>query len=65
MGTIFGPLVGSIVLISLGEFLRIFTGAGNVFFYGVLIVVVVLFMPNGVVGTLEEIVGRRVAREGP
>jgi branched-chain amino acid transport system permease protein len=65
MGTIFGPLVGSIVLISLGEFLRIFTGAGNVFFYGVLIVVVVLFMPNGVVGTLEEIVGRRVSREGP
>jgi branched-chain amino acid transport system permease protein len=63
MSTILGPLVGSIVLISIGEFLRVYTGAGNVFFYGVLIVVVVLFMPNGVVGTIHEIAARRAPRK--
>jgi branched-chain amino acid transport system permease protein len=63
MGTITGPLVGSIVLNSVSELLRVYTGTGNVFFYGVLIVVVVLFMPNGVVGTIRDLAARRRARD--
>lgn len=59
MGTILGPLVGSLVLISIGEVLRVYTGSGNVFFYGILIVLVVMFMPDGVVGTLRNMAARR------
>ena len=62
MGTILGPLVGSLVLTSIGELLRVYTGSGNVFFYGILIVLVVLFMPDGVVGTLRNMAARRRAR---
>jgi branched-chain amino acid transport system permease protein len=62
MGTILGPLIGSLVLTSIGELLRVYTGPGNVFFYGILIVLVVLFMPDGVVGTLRNMAARRRAR---
>jgi branched-chain amino acid transport system permease protein len=62
MGTVFGPLVGSLVLTTLAEVLRVYTGSGNVLFYGILIVVVVLFMPDGVVGTLRNVAARRRAR---
>jgi branched-chain amino acid transport system permease protein len=54
MGTILGPLIGSIVLASVGEVLRVYTGTGNILFYGILIVVVVLFMPDGVMGMLQS-----------
>ena len=54
MGTIFGPLIGSIVLTSVGEVLRVYTGTGNILFYEFLIVVVVLFMPDGVMGMLRS-----------
>lgn len=59
MGTIFGPLVGSVVLATVGELLRVFTGTGNILIYGILIVVVVLYMPDGIVGTLQEKLERR------
>ena len=59
MGTVFGPLVGSLVLTSIAEILRVYTGSGNVLFYGILIVLVVLFMPDGVVGTLRNTLARR------
>ena len=64
MGTVAGPLVGSLVLTSMGEVLRVFTGTGNVLFYGVLIVVVVLFMPDGVVGMARQLAQRRRSRAG-
>lgn len=59
MGTVLGPLIGSLVLISVGEVLRVFTGAGNILFYGILIVFVVLFMPDGVMGMLRGALQRR------
>jgi branched-chain amino acid transport system permease protein len=64
MGTIFGPLVGSLVLTTLAEVLRVYTGSGNVLFYGILIVLVVLFMPDGIVGTWRNLAGRSRARAG-
>jgi branched-chain amino acid transport system permease protein len=50
IGTILGPLIGSIAFTSVGEVLRVYTGTGNVLFYGILIVLVVLFMPDGLMG---------------
>jgi len=59
MSTLFGPLVGSAVLTIMGELFRVFAGTGNVLLYGILIVLVVLFMPDGVVGMLRRLGPRR------
>lgn len=61
MGTVMGPAVGSLVLTSVSEIFRVFTGSSNVLFYGILIVVVVLFMPDGVVGMARSAFLRRAA----
>jgi branched-chain amino acid transport system permease protein len=56
-GTIVGPIVGSLLLELLGEFSRTYFAAGTagltVAIYGLLLVVVVLFLPSGVYPTLR------------
>jgi branched-chain amino acid transport system permease protein len=63
VGTFWGPIVGSLVLVPLGELIRFFLGAQvpglNIVVYGVIVVAVILFMPSGAVGWLRE---RRAAR---
>ena len=53
-GTVLGPIVGSLVLESAGELFKTFFKEANLLIYGVLIVVVVLFLPEGIVGTLTQ-----------
>jgi len=87
IGTILGPVVGSLVLVPLSEALRsnvIYEGlqqAGlvsegsrigsflkenlahaHVLIYGILVVIVILFMPDGVLGFAKKIAARRAAR---
>jgi len=50
-GTLLGPLVGSVVLESAAEIFKNVFKEAHLLIYGVLIVVVVLFMPDGIVGT--------------
>ncbi len=54
VGTFWGPIVGSLVLVPTGEIVRFFLGGEvpglNTVIYGVLVVVVVLTMPKGAVG---------------
>ncbi len=54
IGTIFGPLVGALFLVPLSELARGWLGAQALglhgFVYGIVLVLVVLFMPNGIVG---------------
>jgi branched-chain amino acid transport system permease protein len=53
-GTLFGPIIGSVVLeIAAETFKNIFKEA-HLLIYGVLIVVVVLFLPEGIVGTITN-----------
>ncbi len=63
-GTILGPILGSFLLELLGEFSRTVFAAGaaglNVVIYGLLLIVVVLFLPRGVYPTLLQLL-RRVA----
>jgi len=62
MGTIFGPLLGAGVLHLLSEFSREVFGDApglNLVLYGVVLVVMVLFMPNGLFG-LARTSARRV-----
>ncbi len=57
-GTVVGPLVGSVILLTASElFQNAFQGV-HLLIYGVLIVVVVLFLPEGIVGSI----GRRLHR---
>lgn len=61
-GTILGPILGSFLLELLGEFSRTFFAGGaaglNVVIYGLLLIVVVLFLPRGVYPTLLHLVRR-------
>ena len=53
-GTLIGPLVGSVVLESAAEIFKNIFKEAHLLIYGVLIVVVVLFMPEGIVGTISR-----------
>ncbi|KFG67558.1 branched-chain amino acid ABC transporter permease [Microvirga sp. BSC39] len=53
-GTIWGPAVGAIVLIGAGEMFRTTFAEANMLIYGILILVVVLFVPRGIVGELAR-----------
>jgi branched-chain amino acid transport system permease protein len=88
IGTIYGPVVGSLVLVPLSEALRsnlvtqwlINSGAVNpesatgvflkehlshahVLIYGILVVVVILFMPEGVLGFFKKLAAKRKGGE--
>jgi branched-chain amino acid transport system permease protein len=53
-GSLLGPLVGSVVLESASEIFKNVFKEANLLIYGVLIVLVVLFMPEGIVGTVTQ-----------
>ena len=53
-----GPLLGSVILESSAEIFKTVFKEAHLLIYGVLIVVVVLFMPEGVVGTVSSKLGR-------
>ena len=61
--TMLGPTVGSWLTISLNEGLRVafgtnFIGAANTI-YGILLILAIIFMPRGIVGTLQSLGIRR------
>ncbi len=84
IGTIFGPVIGSLVLVPLSEalrsnliaqglinsgivkedsglgvFLKEHLAHAHVLIYGILVVVVILFMPDGVIGFIRKISARK------
>lgn len=70
VGTLFGPVIGSVVLVTVGDLTRlIFASAltGNslrsihIIVYGLFLILVILFMPNGIAGWLrgKKLLGRR------
>jgi len=65
-GTILGPILGSFLLELLGEFSRsAFAGAAagfSVVIYGLLLILVVLFLPRGVYPTLRDGIRRILGR---
>ena len=58
IGTIFGPLLGAVLLVPITELARGLLGSEALglhgFVYGVVLVLVVLFMPNGIMGVLDR-----------
>ena len=49
-----GPIIGSIILGVLSEYLKLRFPYGHLLIYGIIIVVIVLFMPNGILGFLKR-----------
>ncbi len=64
VATTWGPTVGAGIYILLGEVFRTTLGSANVLIFGVLVCVIILFVPNGIVGELsmlKQLVSRRKA----
>ena len=61
-GTLLGPIVGSAILETAAEVFKNVFEEAHLLIYGVLIVVVVLFLPEGIVGTALTQLRRRRAR---
>jgi branched-chain amino acid transport system permease protein len=58
-GTLWGPAVGAVIYILMSEALRVTVGHGHLVFFGILIVAIIIFFPNGVVGTWRDARARR------
>ena len=65
VGTLFGPVVGAVVLTSIEEFTRtLFGGSGrgtDTIIYAGLIIVVAVFYPSGILGWWRDMLRRRSA----
>ena len=53
MGTFLGPIVGAVLVIIVNEWLQVF-GDFQMAIYGVIIIVVLFFLPKGIIGTLKD-----------
>ncbi|HXZ37828.1 MAG TPA: branched-chain amino acid ABC transporter permease [Thermodesulfobacteriota bacterium] len=54
MHSTWGPVVGAVVLGVVSEFLKLQIPYGHLMVYGIIIVVAILFFPQGIVGTLGQ-----------
>jgi branched-chain amino acid transport system permease protein len=60
MGTFWGPLIGTVFLVTLPEFLRMFQDY-RLLLLGVLLILTVTFLPEGIVGGVRKLWRRRTA----
>lgn len=59
-GTIIGPIIGSVFFVFLQQVLAVYLPGGfHLVVFGVLFIVVVLFLPGGIVGGIVELMRRR------
>jgi branched-chain amino acid transport system permease protein len=62
-GTVAGPLVGALVLESAAEIFKSVFQEAHLLIYGLLLIVVVLFLPEGIVGGVATILRKRKSAE--
>ena len=64
--TKFGPTFGAIITLLLAEMLRIYIGTDAVgldnAIYGVALVLFIVFLPKGILGSIEDAVGRQIGK---
>ncbi len=65
VATFWGPPVGALIMVVVGEMFRAIVGTGHLAFFGILLILIISFMPNGVVGDFPRISRsvRRLCRE--
>jgi branched-chain amino acid transport system permease protein len=54
IGTFWGPLVGAAGVVLINEGFRIWFANASVLIYGALIIIVIMFLPQGIVGSLKK-----------
>ncbi len=52
--TVSGPVVGAVILTLLGEYLRITVKTGYLIIYGIILVLLIFYLPKGLVGLTEN-----------
>jgi len=55
VATTWGPTIGAALYIIMGELFRTTLGPANVLMFGVLVCIIILFLPNGIAGELDII----------
>jgi branched-chain amino acid transport system permease protein len=60
-GTVLGPILGSVVLETSSEIFKSVFHEAHLLIYGLLLVVVVMFLPEGIIGTINSWLRRRRA----
>lgn len=67
IGTVYGPLLGAVLLVPLTEFARGMLGAEALglhgFVYGLVLVMAVLFFPNGLMGALQRFTAPKASQD--
>jgi branched-chain amino acid transport system permease protein len=59
MHSTWGPVVGAVLLGAVSEFLKLKIPYGHLLVYGIIIVITILFFPQGIVGTLGQRLKKR------
>jgi branched-chain amino acid transport system permease protein len=54
VATMSGPAVGAVLYVLVSEFFRVWVKSGHLIFFGVLIVVIIIFFPQGIIGTINQ-----------
>jgi branched-chain amino acid transport system ATP-binding protein/branched-chain amino acid transport system permease protein len=65
MGNLWGPPVGAIIVVMLSEILRASLGEAHLLVYAALIITIVIFLPEGLVGWLARLLARGSSRRRP
>jgi branched-chain amino acid transport system permease protein len=52
--TVAGPVVGAVILTLLGEYLRITVKTGYLIIYGIILVLIIFYLPKGLMGLTEK-----------
>lgn len=57
VATFWGPIVGSAIMVLLAELIRSIPmlGAAHLTFFGVLLIVIIIFLPNGIIGDIPKL----------
>jgi branched-chain amino acid transport system permease protein len=61
LGTVGGPFIGAIFLTTIGETVRERFQVGHLIFYGLFMMLVIRFMPEGIWGRFRRVLARRAA----
>ena len=64
-GTILGPIIGAVFFVALKEFLVLNVGEYHLIVFGVLFILVVLFLPGGIISIWKKIQHARKSRSKP
>ena len=58
LATTAGPVVGAVVLVSIGEIFRDRFQTGHLIFYGLFMMLVIRYLPEGIWGGLRRLLAR-------